>query len=184
MHKVLAKGILSNSNGINIYRGCLHGCIYCDARSACYNMQHDFEDIEVKENAAVLLESELRHKRSRCMIGTGSMSDPYIPIEEDLKLTRKCLEIIDDYGYGLAIHTKSNMILRDIDLLKSINFKSKCVVEMTLTTYDEELCKIIEPNVCTTRKRFEALKIMRDEGIPTIVWLTPILPFINEVLLI
>lgn len=180
MHFVEAKGILSAQNGMNIYRGCTHGCIYCDSRSTCYNMKHAFEDIEVKKNAPELLEQVLRSKRKKCMIGTGAMCDPYMHCEESLQLTRKCLEIIDRYEFGVAIQTKSDRILRDLDLLKSINEKAKCVVQMTLTTYDEELCQIIEPNVCTTRRRFEVLEILRDAGIPTIVWLTPILPFIND----
>lgn len=180
MHKVQAKGILSAGNGINIYRGCQHNCIYCDSRSSCYNMNHDFEDIEVKENAAILLENALKSKRKRCMIGTGAMSDPYIPLESKLKLTRKCLEIIDKYEFGVTVHTKSAKVLRDLDLLKSINKKSKAVVQMTLTTYDETLCKIIEPNVSSTNERFETLKIFRDNGIPTVVWLSPFLPFIND----
>lgn len=180
MHFVEAKGILSASNGMNIYRGCTHGCIYCDSRSKCYGFTHQFEDIEVKKNAPELLERALKSKRKRCMIGTGSMCDPYMHIEEKLKLTRQCLEIIDKYEFGLAIQTKSTMILRDLDLLKSINKKSKCVVQMTLTTYDEDLCRILEPNVSTTKERFEALKVFRDNDIPTVVWLTPILPFIND----
>ena len=180
MHYKEVKAILSPSNGMNLYRGCSHGCIYCDARSTCYNMQHDFEDIEVKANAVELLEKTLAHKRNKGMIGTGAMSDPYIHIESKLQHTRKCLELIDRYEYGLAIQTKSDLILRDLDLLKSINEKTKCVVQMTMTTYDDELCKIIEPNVCVTSKRAEVLNIMRDNGIPTVVWMTPILPFIND----
>ena len=180
MHFVLAKGILSAHNGMNLYRGCTHGCIYCDSRSKCYQINHAFEDIEVKENAPLLLEKALRSKRKRCMIGTGSMCDPYMHCEEELKLTRRCLEIIDEYGFGLAIQTKSNLILRDLDLLKSIHQKSKCVVQMTLTTYDEELCQLLEPNVCTTKQRFEVLQVLKENGIPTVVWLSPILPFIND----
>lgn len=180
MHYKEAKGILSAHNGMNIFRGCSHGCIYCDSRSHCYQMKHDFEDIEVKSNAIELLELALRKKRNKCMIGTGAMTDPYIPLEAEILYTRKCLELIDRYGFGLSIQTKSNAILRDLDLLKSINQKAKCVVQMTLTTYDEDLCRILEPNVCTTRERFEVLKIMRDNNIPTIVWLDPILPFIND----
>lgn len=180
MHEVIVKGILSNNNGMNIYRGCTHGCIYCDSRSLCYGMDHIFEDIEVKANAAQLLEETLKKKRKKCMIGTGSMCDPYIHLEERLQNTRRCLEVIDKYGFGLSILTKSNRILRDLDLLKSINSKSKCVVETTLTTYDEELCRIIEPNVSTTKERFEFLKIMNENGIPTVVWLSPILPYIND----
>lgn len=180
MHFVRAKGILSPDNGMNIYRGCTHGCIYCDSRSNCYQFTHDFEDIEVKQNAPELLERALRSKRKKCMIGTGAMCDPYMQCEEDLELTRSCIKIIDDYGFGLAIQTKSDRILRDLDLLKSINRKAKCVVQITLTTYDEGLCKILEPNVCTTKRRYEVLQVLRENGIPTVVWMTPILPFIND----
>lgn len=180
MHFVDAKGILSSNNGMNLYRGCTHGCIYCDSRSKCYGFTHDFEDIEVKQNAPQLLERALKSKRRKCMIGTGAMCDPYMHCEETLNLTRRCLEIIDYYEFGAAIHTKSDRILRDLDLIKSINKKAKCVVQMTLTTYDEKLCKILEPNVCTTKERVEALKIFHENGIPTIVWLDPILPYIND----
>lgn len=180
MHEVEAKGILSAQNGMNIYRGCTHGCIYCDARSTCYQMEHAFEDIEVKRNAPELLEKALRSKRRRCMIGTGAMSDPYMHCEEKYRLTRRCLELIDEYGFGLAIQTKSDRILRDMELLKRINRRTKCVVQITLTTYDEELCRILEPNVCTTGRRIEVLRMMQEEGIPTVVWLSPILPFIND----
>ena len=180
MHKVNVKGILSAKNGMNIYRGCLHGCIYCDSRSLCYQMNHKFEDIEVKANAVELLENALRRKRNKCMIGTGAMSDPYMPIEEKLGNMRKCLEVIERYGFGVTMITKSTKVLRDLDLLKKINEKSKCVVQMTLTTYDEDLCRIVEPNVETTYERFRALEILRDNGIPTVVWLCPILPFIND----
>ena len=180
MHFAQAKGILSAHNGMNIYRGCTHGCIYCDSRSKCYGFTHDFEDIEVKENAVELLEQTLRHKRKKCMISTGAMCDPYMHWEEKLQMTRKCLEVIDRYGFGVSILTKSVRILRDLDLLKSIHEKSKCVVSMTLTTFDEDLCKILEPNVSTTKERVEVLKVMQAHGIPTIVWLCPILPFIND----
>ena len=180
MHFVDAKGILSEKNGMNLYRGCTHGCIYCDSRSKCYQMNHAFEDIEVKKNAPELLERALRAKRKKCMIGTGAMCDPYMHCEEKLGLTRQCLEIIDRYGFGLAIQTKSCRILRDLELFKRIHQKAKCVVQMTLTTYDEELCRVLEPKVSTTKERFEALKVFRDNGIPTVVWLSPLLPFIND----
>ena len=180
MHLKKAKGILNNYNGMNISRGCVHGCIYCDSRSKCYHIEHDFEDVEIKSNAPALLEEALKRKRKKCMIGTGAMSDPYIPLPENLANIRACLEIIDRHGCGLAIQTKSDLILRDIDLLISINKKAKCVVETTLTTFDENLCKIIEPDVCGTKRRFEVLKTMRDNGIQTIVWLCPFLPFIND----
>jgi DNA repair photolyase len=180
MHFKEAKSILTRNNGMNIYRGCTHGCIYCDSRSRCYGMEHDFTDIEVKINAPELLEAALRSRRSKCMIGTGSMCDPYIPLETELGLTRRCIGIIERYGFGLAILTKSARILRDLDLLKCISQKTKCVVQMTLTTYDEDLCRIVEPNVSTTKERFKVLKVLRDHGIPTVVWLGPILPFISD----
>lgn len=183
MHFVNAKGILTGSGGwygMNIYRGCSHGCIYCDSRSRCYQFTHLFEDVEVKRNAPELLEKALQSKRKRCMIGTGSMSDPYMHCEEELGLTRRCLEIIQKYGFGVTIQTKSDRILRDIDLLDEINRSAKCVVQMTLTTYDDELCRILEPNVCNTKRRIEVLERMQERGIPTVVWLTPILPFIND----
>ncbi|WP_026498396.1 SPL family radical SAM protein [Butyrivibrio sp. WCD2001] len=183
MHFTDAKGILSGKNGyfgMNIYRGCTHGCIYCDSRSKCYQFTHPFEDIEVKQNAPELLEQALRSKRKKCMIGTGAMSDPYMHCEKELLLTRRCLEIILENGFGAAVQTKSDLILRDIDLLSEINRSAKCVVQITLTTYDDELCKILEPNVCNTKRRIEVLEMMRERGIPTVVWLTPILPFIND----
>ena len=183
MHFVDAKGILTGKNGyygMNIYRGCSHGCIYCDSRSKCYQFTHPFEDIEVKQNAPQLLEKALKTKRKKCMIGTGSMSDSYMHCEEDLRLTRRCLEIIHRYGFGAAIQTKSDRILRDIDLIDEINQSAKCVVQITLTTYDDDLCHILEPNVCNTRRRIEVLENMQERGIPTIVWLTPVLPFIND----
>ena len=180
MHFVKAKGILSPDNGMNLYRGCLHGCIYCDSRSLCYQMDHPFEDIEVKENALVLLEKALRSKRKRCMIGTGSMSDPYLPMERELKLTRGALELIRDHGFGAAVLTKSTLVLRDLDLLDQINRRSKAVVQMTLTTHDDRLCQILEPNVSVTSQRIAALKAFRDAQIPTVVWLDPILPFLND----
>ena len=150
MHYVKAKGILSSQNGMNLYRGCSHGCIYCDSRSSCYRIDHSFEDIEVKENAIALLEDALRRKRKRCMIGTGSMSDPYMPLELRLEYTRKALLIIEKYGYGIALQTKSDRVLRDLEILKRINEKTKAVVQMTLTTADDTISKIIEPNVCST----------------------------------
>ena len=183
MHFTEAKGILTGGKGhygMNIYRGCSHGCIYCDSRSRCYQFTHAFEDIEVKRNAPELLEQALKTKRQKTMIGTGSMSDPYMHCEEQLGLTRKCLEIICRYGFGAAVQTKSDRILRDIDLLEEINRKAKCVVQVTLTTWDRDLCRIIEPNVCDTQRRVEVLEAMRDRGIPTVVWMTPILPFIND----
>ncbi len=183
MHFVDAKGLLTGSGGhfgMNIYRGCSHGCIYCDSRSKCYQFTHAFEDIEVKQNAPELLETALRSKRKKAMIGTGAMSDPYMHCEESLCLTRRCLEIISKYEFGVTVQTKSDLVLRDIDLLDEINRKSKAVVQITLTTYDDDLCKILEPNVCNTKRRIEVLERFHERGIPTIVWLTPICPYIND----
>jgi len=180
VHYTKAKSILSPHNGMNIYRGCTHGCIYCDSRSKCYNMQHDFEDIDVKINAPSLLEDALRRKRRRCMIGTGSMCDPYLPLELELGLMRNCLEIIERYGFGVSVLTKSDSVLRDLELLKRINEKAKSVVQITLTTYDERLCSILEPHVASSIKRYETLKTLKENGIPTVVWLGPTLPFIND----
>ena len=183
MHFVQAKGILTANNGsrgMNIYRGCTHGCIYCDSRSLCYQFSHPFEDIEVKINAPELLEQALRSMRRRCMISTGAMCDPYMHCEEQLGLTRRCLELISRYGFGAAVLTKSDRILRDIDLLDEINRKTKAVVQLTLTTYDESLCAIVEPHVCPTRRRIEVLEAMQERGIPTLVWLAPVLPFLND----
>ena len=180
MHYKEVKNILSINKGMNLYRGCSHGCIYCDSRSKCYNMNHDFEDIEVKINAPILLEQTLIKSKQKYMIGTGSMGDPYCHIESELKIMHKCLEIIEKYGYGVSIQTKSTRLLDDLEILKKINEKSKVIVQVTLTTFDDELCKKIEPNVEVTSKRVEMLRVLRDNNIKTIVWLCPILPFIND----
>ena len=180
MNFVKAKSILSSSNGMNIYRGCTHGCIYCDSRSTCYHTPIPFENIEVKENAVELLEIALKSKRNKCMIGTGSMCDPYMPCEKSLCYMQKSLELIEKYGFGVTVITKSDLILRDIDLIERINKKTKAVVQISLTTYDDELCKIIEPNVCVTSKRVEVLKECYKRNIPTVVWFSPFLPYIND----
>lgn len=180
MHFVQAKSLLSSKNGMNLYRGCTHGCIYCDSRSNIYNMNHDFEDIEVKQNSLELLKKALKSKKEKCMIGTGSMTDPYVPIESKLEFVRNSLKLIYRYGFGFTCITKSDLILRDLDLLKKINEKAKTVVQVTLTTADEDLCRKIEPNVCTTKRRVEVLKKLNEADIPTVVWLTPFLPYIND----
>ena len=180
MHYVKAKGILNTRNGMNIYRGCQHGCIYCDARSRCYQMNHVFEDIEVKENALELLEAALKSKRHPCMIGTGSMSDPYMPLEEKLQMTRKALLLMEKYGYGATLLTKSDRVLRDLDVLQRIHSKTKAVVQMSLTNCDEELERFLEPNVCSSRRRIQALKEFQRAGVPTVVWLCPVIPFLND----
>ncbi len=180
MHFVTAKGILSSGGGMNIYRGCQHGCVYCDARSRCYQMNHIFEDIEVKENAATLLEAALRGKRRPCMLGTGSMSDPYMPIEKELRMTRRMLELAEKYGFGVTLLTKSDLVLQDVDVLQRINRRTKAVVQISLTIMDDALSKILEPNVCPTIRRMEVLKELQKAGIPTVVWLCPVLPFLTD----
>ncbi|MCR5347183.1 MAG: radical SAM protein [Fretibacterium sp.] len=180
MYCVEAKSLLSKWNSINVYRGCTHGCIYCDSRSKCYGFTHEFEDIEVKRNAPELLERILRLKRKKFMVSTGSMSDPYMPLEEEFNLTRQCLEVIKKYGFGAAVLTKSNRILRDLDLLESINEQSKAVVQMTLTTCNDGLCRILEPNAARVAERIETLKTVHRHGIPAVVWFSPVLPFIED----
>ena len=165
---------------MNLYRGCTHGCIYCDSRSTCYGMEHLFEDVEVKINAPELLEAALSRKRKRGMIFTGAMSDPYNPLEKELCLTRRCLEVIERHGFGAGVLTKSDLVLRDRALLSRIHRQARAVVQMTLTTCDEKLCKILEPGVCGTRWRARALKQMTGAGIETVAWISPILPFIND----
>ena len=179
MHYVTSKSILSKNNGMNLYRGCTHGCIYCDSRSEIYNMGHKFEDIEVKKNSLELLKKELI-KRPQAMIGTGAMSDPYLPLEKRLEYVRNALKLIDRYGFGFTCITKSDLVLRDLDLLKKINDKSKVVIQMTLTTADDRLCRVLEPNVCSTSRRVEVLNALNEAEIPTVVWLCPILPYIND----
>lgn len=180
MHFVKAKGIIGTNNGMNIYRGCQHGCIYCDARSSCYQMHHIFEDIEVKENAIELLEGALKSKRKPTMIGTGAMTDPYMPLEKQLQMTRRSLEVIEKQGFGATVLTKSDLILRDLDLFQRIHAKTKAVAQITLTTLDDSLSRLIEPNVCPTSRRVEVLREFQKAGVPTVVWLCPILPFLTD----
>ncbi len=180
MHFITAKTILSAQNGMNLYRGCQHGCVYCDARSRCYHMDHDFEDVAVKENAIALLDEALRKKRKPCMVGMGAMSDPYLPLEDELLYTRRALDTALRHGCGVTLLTKSARVLRDLDLLRKLSQETRCVVQMTLTTFDEALCRLLEPNVSTTLERFEALCRLRDAGVPTAVWLCPVLPFLTD----
>ena len=165
---------------MNVYRGCTHGCIYCDSRSDCYHFTHPFEDIEVKQNAPELLEKILRTKRNKMMIGSGSMCDTYQPCEKELKITRRCLELLNQYAFGATVITKSDLVLRDIDLFSEINKKAKSVIQMSLTCADKTLSKILEPHVCNTARRYEVLKEFKKAEIPTVVWMTPFLPYLTD----
>jgi DNA repair photolyase len=189
MNFVPAKTIISNympSNNwfgnnynMNIYKGCSHGCIYCDSRSDCYHVDH-FDEVRAKENALLIIERELKSRRRTGVIGTGAMSDPYNPLEKEYQLTRGALELINRYGYGVSIATKSDLIVRDIDLLKSIASHSPVLVKITITTADDLLCKTIEPNVALSSGRFKGIKKLSDGGIFTGILLMPVLPFIED----
>ena len=164
---------------MNIYKGCTHGCIYCDSRSRCYNIQ-DFSKVKIKENSLEIIRSELKRKSVTGVISTGSMSDPYNTLEEKTKLTREALKLIDYYKYGVAIATKSPLIVRDIDILKRIQSHSPVICKITITTFDDKLSKVVEPNVAPSSERFEALKKLADNGIYCGILLMPILPYIND----
>ncbi len=168
----------SNYN-MNIYKGCCHGCIYCDSRSECYRVEN-FDTVRAKENALATIERELKSKRKTGVIGTGAMSDPYNPFEKEYKLTRGALEIIDRYRFGIAIATKSDLVTRDIDLLKSISIQSPVLIKLTITTAADELCKKIEPNAPLSSERFAAVKKLSDAGIFAGVLLMPVLPLIED----
>ncbi len=180
MHYKEVKAILSPQNGMNIYRGCTMGCLYCDARSKCYRVTHAFEDVEIKQKADDMLEHALKRKRTKSMISTGTMNDPYIELECELELFRRCLNQIERFEFGLVLKTRSELILRDLDILSSIARKTKCVVIIPLSAADDKLSKKLEPGAAITSKRVEILKTLRDKGITTIVSIEPIIPFIND----
>lgn len=164
---------------LNLYKGCSHGCIYCDSRSDCYRIDN-FDSVKVKKDALLLLEKELKSKKEKGVIGIGAMSDTYNPFEKELEITRKALKLINKYGYGVALDTKSDLIVRDIDIFKEIASDNNVICKITITCADDELSKKIEPNVCASSKRFEAIKKLSEAGIFTGVLFTPILPFIND----
>ncbi len=164
---------------MNLYRGCCHGCIYCDSRSNCYHID-DFDIVKGKENALFILEKELSKKREKGVIGIGSMSDTYNPNEIKYEQTRGALKLILKYGFGVSIDTKSDLILRDLELLKEINSKNNVIVKFTITTPNDNLSKIIEPNVCVSSKRLQAIKVLSDNGIFVGIMINPVLPFITD----
>lgn len=189
MEKIEAKKLIStytDSNpwfdtnyGMNIYKGCPHGCIYCDSRSSCYNVLN-FDTVRAKENALEIIERDLKSKRKKGVIGTGAMSDPYNPLEKKYKYTRESLKLINKYGFGVAIATKSALVSRDIDILKEIQRHSPVIVKVTITTFDDKLAKVIEPDASSSSERFKAVKELRDNGIYAGILMMPILPFIND----
>ncbi len=164
---------------MNLYKGCSHGCIYCDSRSSCYNIDN-FDMVRGKENALYILEKELSKKKEIGVIGIGAMSDTYNPLEKKYEQTRGALKLISKYGFGVSIDTKSDLILRDIDLLKEINEKNNVIIKFTITTPNDELSRKIEPNVCVSSKRFEAVKKLSDAGIFVGIMMNPVLPFITD----
>lgn len=188
MDFIPAKTILSNFKhnnfwfgidyNINLYRGCCHGCIYCDSRAHCYR-NFDFDTVKIKENAINILEKELKSKKKKGIVGIGSMSDPYNPFEKKYNLTRSALKLIDKYDFGISLATKSPLVIRDIDLLKVISAKNNVLIKITITTGDDSLAKKIEPFAPSSSERFIALKTLTDNGIFAGVLLMPMLPFIT-----
>lgn len=163
---------------MNLYRGCQHGCIYCDSRSNCYQLG-DLSDIRIKENALLLLEKELKSKRERGTIGFGSMNDPYMPVEKSEELTRRALQLVRRYRFPVHIITKSNLVLRDVDILKEIG-KIYAAISLTITTTDDRLAKLIEPSAPVSSLRFEAIRELSEAGIYAGITLMPVLPFITD----
>jgi DNA repair photolyase len=164
---------------MNIYKGCCHGCIYCDSRSECYRID-DFDQVRAKDNALVLIARELRSKRRKGVVGTGAMSDPYNLYEKEYRLTRGALELIDANGFGASIATKSDLVTRDIDVLSSIKTHSPVLVKITVTTADDELCRKVEPRAPVASRRFSAIRQLAAGGIFTGILLMPVLQFIED----
>lgn len=183
--KTIVSGYANNSNwfgtnyNMNIYKGCCHGCIYCDSRSACYHVDN-FDRVRAKENTLEIIRNDLRRKVKAGVVGTGAMSDPYNPFERELMLTRHALELISAYGFGAALATKSNLITRDIDVLNEIKEHSPVLCKLTITSADDKLSRIIEPYVCVSSKRFAAIRQLSEAGIFTGILLMPVLPFITD----
>ena len=164
---------------MNLYRGCSHGCIYCDSRSVCYRLDH-FDQVRPKHDALRMLDEELRGKRRRGVITMGAMSDPYNPLEKDLLLTRGALEVILRRGCGAAFTTKSALCARDAALLSDISRRAPVCARLTITCADDSLCRRVEPHVSTSSERFRALRTLSDAGVFAGVWLNPVLPFMTD----
>jgi len=189
VHTISAKNIIYKTDSpdqwfgvdynMNIYRGCSHGCIYCDSRSDCFK-NSDFDTVKVKKNALEIIRNDLRRKIKTGVIGTGAMCDTYNPLEKELKLTRNALELINAFDFGVSLTTKSDLITRDTDVLQDIQGHSPIIVKFSITTADDELCKKLEPNVAVTSKRFEAMHMLSSNGIFCGVLIVPLLPFVND----
>lgn len=164
---------------MNLYRGCCHGCIYCDSRSECYRID-DFDTVAVKKDALYLLNRELRSRKKIGVAGIGAMSDTYNPHEKTELITRGALELVEKYGFGVALDTKSDLVTRDIDLFQTIAKKHSTIVKITITTADDDLARIIEPHAPSSSKRFAALKELSDAGVYCGILFTPTLPFITD----
>ena len=164
---------------MNIYRGCCHGCIYCDSRSECYQIK-DFDTVRAKENALQIVRDELRRKVRTGVVGTGAMSDPYNPSEKDLQLTRHALELVDAFGFGSAIATKSTLLLRDMDILASIKEHSPVLCKITITTVDDGLAAKIEPGAPASSERFAMLEQLSSQRIFSGILLMPVLPWLED----
>lgn len=164
---------------MNIYKGCCHGCIYCDSRSNCYNII-DFDKVRAKKDSSIIIENELRKKIKKGVIGTGAMSDPYNPFEKKYELTKNALNLVDKYGFGISIATKSSLIARDKNIIKRISEHSPTLIKITITTYNDNMSKKVEPNVCPSSERFKAIKELSKEGIFTGILLMPVLPFLED----
>lgn len=164
---------------MNIYKGCCHGCIYCDSRSDCYGVDR-FDQVRAKENALEIIRNDLRRKTRRGVVGTGAMSDPYNPFERKLKLSRHALELCDAFEFGAAIATKSSLLERDIDVLQSIAEHSPVLLKITVTTAEDDLAAKIEPRVSRPSDRFGTMKKLSAAGLYTGILLMPVLPFIED----
>ncbi len=164
---------------MNIYRGCCHGCIYCDSRSDCYQIE-DFDRVRAKENALSIIRNDLRRKVRTGVVGTGAMSDPYNPYEKELLLTRHALELIDAFDFGAAIATKSTLLLRDLDILQTIREHSPVLCKITITTADDKLSKKLEPGVPASKERFSMIDTLRQAGIFSGILLMPVLPWLED----
>ena len=164
---------------MNIYKGCCHGCIYCDSRSDCYRVD-DFDRVRVKSDALRVIRDDLQSKRRTGVVATGAMSDPYNPFEKELLLTRHALELLSAFGFGVGIATKSPLITRDIDVLQEIAARSPVLCKVTVTTTDDALARKLEPHAPPPSARLDAIAKLSDAGLFAGVLLLPVLPFITD----